>query len=255
MVPQKDGHRHQARGFTLIELLVVIAIIAILAAILFPVFARARENARRASCQSNLKQIGLGLLQYSQDYDELLMPVYVGPAPNQDFWTISIQPYLKSTQILQCPSDSMNYGASGYYANALWAGGNSASSGHHAPFADFTFSGSFRPVSLASLATVSTTYWVVDGSHGDTGVGSAGGGCLYGDALTENNPTIQTKWGVPSLNFPRDPPNGYNASARHLETCNVLFTDGHVKSLKVGAMNERAAADATVVKNFTIEDD
>lgn len=58
------------RGFTLIELLVVIAIIALLAAILFPVFARARENARRASCQSNLKQIGLSVVQYTQDYDE-----------------------------------------------------------------------------------------------------------------------------------------------------------------------------------------
>jgi prepilin-type N-terminal cleavage/methylation domain-containing protein len=61
-------------GFTLIELLVVIAIIAILAAILFPVFARARENARRASCQSNLKQIGLGIMQYTQDYDERMPP-------------------------------------------------------------------------------------------------------------------------------------------------------------------------------------
>src|SRR5690606_14073104 len=61
----------QKRGFTLIELLVVIAIIAILAAILFPVFARARENARRTSCLSNLKQIGLGVMQYVQDYDEM----------------------------------------------------------------------------------------------------------------------------------------------------------------------------------------
>ena len=64
------GIKRSHLGFTLIELLVVIAIIAILAAILFPVFARARENARRASCMSNLKQIGLGLMQYTQDYDE-----------------------------------------------------------------------------------------------------------------------------------------------------------------------------------------
>src|SRR5687768_182630 len=62
----------QTRGFTLIELLVVIAIIALLAAILFPVFARARENARKTSCLNNCKQMALGLMQYSQDYDELL---------------------------------------------------------------------------------------------------------------------------------------------------------------------------------------
>src|SRR5213075_380179 len=96
------------RGFTLIELLVVIAIIAILAAILFPVFARARENARRSSCQSNLKQIGLGALQYTQDYDELMVRTSYG-ASNGDGprdaagakwqWMDAIYPYVKSSQI------------------------------------------------------------------------------------------------------------------------------------------------------------
>src|SRR5688572_8152662 len=92
-------HRQRERsGFTLIELLVVIAIIAILAAILFPVFARARENARRASCQSNLKQIALGVKQYTQDYDEKFPARYtdfaqVGPTDQTGGWAILIQPY------------------------------------------------------------------------------------------------------------------------------------------------------------------
>src|SRR3954466_7852291 len=94
------------RAFTLIELLIVIAIIAILAAILFPVFGRARENARRSSCQSNLKQIGLGFAQYTQDYDEK-MPYnsygYVSATVNPGDWMDTIQPYTKSYQVLVCP--------------------------------------------------------------------------------------------------------------------------------------------------------
>lgn len=98
-------------GFTLIELLVVIAIIAILAAILFPVFARARENARRASCLSNLKQIGLGVIQYTQDYDEIYPPRRNTP-PGADTqlysWRTLIYPYVKSTQLFACPSNPNN---------------------------------------------------------------------------------------------------------------------------------------------------
>jgi prepilin-type N-terminal cleavage/methylation domain-containing protein/prepilin-type processing-associated H-X9-DG protein len=129
------------RAFTLIELLIVIAIIAILAAILFPVFARARENARRTSCQSNLKQLGLGIAQYLQDYDERYpfnisyspypctgtgcntitfdaqtdptMPgaVYQGQSTGKASsyaeikWSDLIMPYLKSTQLFVCPSN------------------------------------------------------------------------------------------------------------------------------------------------------
>ncbi|MGE5530876.1 MAG: DUF1559 domain-containing protein [Bacteroidota bacterium] len=116
------------RGFTLIELLVVIAIIAILAAILFPVFAKAREKARQSSCLSNVKQLGLGMLMYVQDYDEMFFwsqsrwlggtygvnPVVPG-APDlnwhatygyQDSWVSEIAPYIKNTQIYRCPSRS-----------------------------------------------------------------------------------------------------------------------------------------------------
>ena len=95
-------------GFTLIELLVVIAIIAILVAILFPVFARARENARRASCQSNLKQIGLALLQYQQDYDERTLVVDEAAVPAYT-WFQPLQPYIKSEQIFRCPSLSESW--------------------------------------------------------------------------------------------------------------------------------------------------
>ena len=104
-----ESKYHRIKAFALIELLVLIAIIAILAAILFPVFARARENARRASCQSNLKQIGLGLLQYSQDYDGQMTPAYIGSDTgsnaNNTKWMDVVQPYVKSTQLFTCPSD------------------------------------------------------------------------------------------------------------------------------------------------------
>src|SRR4028119_1740562 len=106
------------KGFTLIELLVVIAIIAILAAILFPVFARARESARRASCQSNLKQIGLGVMQYAQDYDEQYpMAAYDN---FQGGWPLTTQPYLKSLQVFRCPSG----GGADAAASTGWRGVN-----------------------------------------------------------------------------------------------------------------------------------
>lgn len=103
-LPSHNSTSRLRSAFTLIELLVVIAIIAILAAILFPVFGRARENARRSSCQSNLKQIGLGVMQYTQDYDEYLPCGTTGNG--QGGWVGQIFPYVKSTQLFACPSDS-----------------------------------------------------------------------------------------------------------------------------------------------------
>ncbi len=126
---QRD--RRNFSAFTLIELLVVIAIIAILAAILFPVFARARENARRSSCQSNLKQVGLAFLQYSQDYDEYCVPIRNGGGSTSFHWAwhIIMQPYVKSRQIFVCPSnttDALGQPSLLSYTYNLHAGGPNA---------------------------------------------------------------------------------------------------------------------------------
>ena len=96
----------RGRGFTLIELLVVIAIIAILAAILFPVFAKAREKARQSSCSSNVKQLALGASMYSQDYDSLYVPKCLDRSGSDmsRYWYYLVQPYVKNEQLLRCPS-------------------------------------------------------------------------------------------------------------------------------------------------------
>ena len=160
------------KAFTLIELLVVIAIIAILAAILFPVFARARENARRASCQSNLKQIGLGVLQYTQDYDEKMVPAQVTVNGNNITWRGMIYPYVKSVQLFKCPSNSNTNNADGdsalnltfptsYVANGCGVGNLNDSCITN--FGGGSSSGVFRPINydfgtaLPQFASVAQT--------------------------------------------------------------------------------------------------
>ena len=203
-------------GFTLIELLVVIAIIAILASMLFPAFSRAREQARKTVCISNLKQIGLGIMQYTQDYDESYpvgYPFWHTPAPPQkEFLVNTVDPYIKSTQIWDCPSWKGFYtGTAGYIGNYGFLTGSNNVIG---------VPGLLQPASLASLSAP-TEYPMLfcgiaaqqvspnpDGTAGEgkmvahAGIRDAawqagqqgGSSILYGDGHAKYSPLSYGKW-------------------------------------------------------------
>ncbi len=223
----------------------VIAIIAILAAILFPVFARARENARRASCQSNMKQLGLGLLQYTQDYDEKYPN---GIAVNGQTWRGvgwggETAPYLKSRQVFVCPSD------------AAGGSGNAATAGSPISYA---FNQSMGGVNLAAInetarnvmlsevstkANVNLDSPIEAGDYkspadfGDnliTATAANNGECCAGGAARPIQATGPYLDGA-----------GTNVStanvARHFDGANFLLADGHVKWFKGAAVTYLAA--------------
>ncbi|MFO8081494.1 MAG: prepilin-type N-terminal cleavage/methylation domain-containing protein [Armatimonadota bacterium] len=197
------------KGFTLIELLVVIAIIAILAAILFPVFARAREKARQTSCLSNVKQMNLGFLMYAQDYDETMAPRYyrydssVAGGPH---WDTLIYPYTMNTNIYDCPSTrARSYG----YNNGTL---------DYAPIAD-----AHRPAELVVLCDVKKG-WT---SSGGTGwPRSVGRPSRFGSPpqIPDNDEDAEPLEGDPA----------YTGRARGLHNggANVGFLDGHAKWLR-----------------------
>lgn len=217
------------RGFTLIELLVVVAIIAILAAILFPVFARARENARRASCQSNLRQIGLTLAQYTQDYDERYPYDEFAIISNGDTnddptngvfgdsfapgfglrWTQRIQSYVKNRQIFQCPSSTP------YNGNATTASRNNMASSYWGAGAFFARPGQVS-VSMASIQSPSTSPHLYDDIDGKF------------RAHIVFRPYFNTS-GVydPTLTLL------VTRAGAHFGGLNTLYADGHVKWLKL----------------------
>jgi prepilin-type N-terminal cleavage/methylation domain-containing protein/prepilin-type processing-associated H-X9-DG protein len=220
------------KGFTLIELLVVIAIIAILASILFPVFGRARENARRSSCQSNLKQIALGAKQYVQDYDEKY-PVNIlnTPAASPDYttgWAIALQPYLKSTQIFQCPSEP-NPPAN---VSSTATDGNYGKIG----FSDYWYNMQMSGKSEAAIEYISSTVMNGDGTSGTSGYGFNGIDSRWDGPTTPNTANLTTFTVVTTgttratANAPAAPTGGFGL--RHLDGVNYAFADGHVKWLK-----------------------
>jgi prepilin-type N-terminal cleavage/methylation domain-containing protein len=222
------------RAFTLIELLVVIAIIALLAAILFPVFARAREQARRSSCASNLRQIGLGMMQYTQDYDERLplfslsgngyggFQGYGSDGDDGMRWADSIFPYVKSAQIFDC--------ASGTKTMAPYARGPIAAGGPYFDITTYSY-GYITPTavgvigvagrSLAELEDSAGTLMIVEDGRQDAGLGAETQGRL-----------------IPSLGEPLSTLGGRLNGFRHTGVSesdyedyafNAIFADGHIK--------------------------
>ncbi|HOQ27354.1 MAG TPA: DUF1559 domain-containing protein [Armatimonadota bacterium] len=202
-----------ARGFTLIELLVVIAIIAILAAILFPVFARARENARKANCLNNAKQLCLGVDMYMQDYDETLpyCILYDNEYPSSSYrwWYEMAQPYYKNTGILNCPSaDGQKYSPT---ARNLVDYGRSQ---NHLPYRNYT---SAAPIFLAAINRPAEVMMFCDSVRSGPPATSDNRNYIYCALCYENGSNAHL------LN---------NVHGRHSEGANVGFWDGHVKWMK-----------------------
>ena len=201
------------RGFTLIELLVVIAIIAILAAILFPVFARARENARKSNCQSNLKQIGLATMQYAQDYDETYHLA----------WTLNpttryprlLQPYMKNLDVFVCPSDP-----------DVWVPETGLRISYICNYNLHPSGDANKSVSMAAVNRPSETISLAENADG---------------ATANRAPDCEYQWGC----FGGAVSSGYNRWARvgrtrHSEGANYVFADGHVKWMKPDAAANEA---------------
>ncbi len=255
-------------AFTLIELLVVIAIIAILAAILFPVFARARENARRTSCLSNLKQIGLGVIQYQQDYDETMpMTNYGGNNGAGFFWMDGIQPYVKSTQLFTCPSRANTFGGADYTqyvprptrGTLNQFGTYGLNDTYYDPTAGNPYVAGGVPHSgpagkpIATQETPSTTIMAVE-TNATLGKASWGGGTVLSfKTEADADPACG---GVPCAYAGTFGFSTVRVVGPHFAGTNVLYCDGHAKWGKFDPILEnKKYGSATIYVNWTVQED
>jgi prepilin-type N-terminal cleavage/methylation domain-containing protein/prepilin-type processing-associated H-X9-DG protein len=220
--------QRQHPAFTLIELLVVIAIIAILAAILFPVFAQAREKARQSACSSNCKQIGLAVMMYAEDWDQIY-PLYTHAPKHKPMWYEMIQPYLKSENVFTCPSVGV-YTTVPPKAFAGWAiyafNGYGANYLHVIQYGPGYATGkTMGPKPLAGLARPAETIMIADG-QGDKGW-TAGMGWVALYCVLDPGPTWYAAEGLNKT---------WALADRHNGGGNYIFADGHVRWLRRDAV-------------------
>ena len=239
----------QKRGFTLIELLVVIAIIAILAAILFPVFSRAREQARKTACLSNMKQLGTALMMYAQDWDETL-PFWRTACHNDPnyppgglLWTEQLYPYIKNWEVFQCPSAAQTNGEwmAGCYPGA-WGGRpqnniichygyNELISNTNGGWPQPPCNGSVGGAKLATLAAPSETVVIGDSPSSVFAPWSIAYGGINFRLAMANTCCPQNK--EPDLQ------RALEKFARHQGGSNLVFADGHAKWYKGDQIKSR----------------
>jgi prepilin-type N-terminal cleavage/methylation domain-containing protein/prepilin-type processing-associated H-X9-DG protein len=198
------------KGFTLIELLVVIAIIAILAAILFPVFAKAREKARQSSCLSNIKQINLAILSYAQDYDEVLPQAYYW-TPTRYSYIQFMEPYVKNSQVFNCPSMSVK-------ATVTYNGCRS-----------YPFNGGLWGASLGEIQSPAETVMHGDATPNTTNSGWTFIRPSYGRRPDSTDGSEYPVWTVATYSY-------FSFCTRHNGTGNVGYVDGHAKAMQYDAL-------------------
>jgi len=238
----KDVKTIKPQGFTLIELLVVIAIIAILAAILFPVFAKVREKARQTSCLSNEKQIGLAIYQYVEDYDETC-PNGLNPYGGGQGWAGQVYTYVKSDAVFKCPDDSSVGNVSSYaYNSNVTTKSPTAPAGSPTAVTVAQYNAPAKTVLLAEVAN--SIGYSVDSELTLTLAGNGGSAAGYGlggpfdpsgynnNGGTEPSSTGALKWATGYLrgsNTGVAEDDFTAATGRHTDGTNFLMADDHAK--------------------------